>query len=212
MPYPKEMLSSGESIVLEFGSHWSVLWQEVLVTIGYFWLLIIMVPGGINGWVFVILTLIWLSIAVRGFFEWRTVQHVITTERFVVRSGLVRKVGYEFPLEVINDVAFRQNMIERALGVGDLMIETAGSNGQSRLANIPEPESIKNLLSETRRNRTHTVAQGGPAQAATAQTPPPQGGSSGKSAAEQLEILGKLFDEGKLTQDEYDSEKRKLLG
>jgi hypothetical protein len=34
----------------------------------------------------------------------------------------------------------------------------------------------------------------------------------GKSSAEQLEILGRLFDEGKLTQDEYDSEKRKLLG
>jgi uncharacterized membrane protein YdbT with pleckstrin-like domain len=212
MPYPKEMLSSGESIVLEFGSHWSVLWQEALVTIGYIWLLIIMVPGGINGWVFTILTLLWLSIAVRGFFEWRTVQHVVTTERFIVRSGLVRKVGYEFPLEVINDVAFRQNMIERALGVGDLMIETAGSNGQSRLANIPEPEQIKNLLSETRRNRTHVVAQGGPAPAAPANTSPPQGGSGGKSAAEQLEILGKLFDQGKLTQDEYDSEKRKLLG
>jgi hypothetical protein len=34
----------------------------------------------------------------------------------------------------------------------------------------------------------------------------------GKTAADQLEILGRLSDEGKLTQDEYDTEKRKLLG
>jgi hypothetical protein len=91
------------------------------------------------------------------------------------------------------------------------MLETAGSNGQSRLANIPEPEKMKNLISETRRNRTHSVARGGPAQSA-----PPLAAEhrapSGKSSAEQLEILGRLFDEGKLTQVEYDSEKRKLLG
>jgi uncharacterized membrane protein YdbT with pleckstrin-like domain len=212
MPYPKEMLAPGETIVFEFGSHWSVLWQETLATIGYIWLLILLVPDGVNGWVFTILTLLWLGFAVRGFMEWRTVQHVVTNERFIVRSGLLRKVGYEFPLEVINDVAFRQNLIERALGVGDVMLETAGSNGQSRLANIPEPEKMKNLISETRRNRTHSVARGGPAPSA----PPPAAAEhrapSGKSSAEQLEILGRLFDEGKLTQDEYDSEKRKLLG
>ncbi len=61
------------------------------------------------------------------------------------------------------------------------------------------------MLVETRRNRTNSMSSGRLADGAAAATP-------GKSNAEQLEILGKLFDEGKLTQDEYDNEKRKLLG
>jgi uncharacterized membrane protein YdbT with pleckstrin-like domain len=205
MAYPQEKLSPGETVVYEFGSHWSVLWSEVLATVGYVWLLILLYP--MNWWVFIILTLLWVSYAVRRFMEFRTVEHVITTERFIVSSGLLRKTGYEFPLEVINDVAFRQNFFERWLGVGDLMMETAGSKGQSRLANIPDPEKVKSVVAEARRNRTHTVAQGAPARGGALQAE-----ASGKSNAEQLEILGRLFDEGKLTQDEYDTEKRKLLG
>jgi hypothetical protein len=116
----------------------------------------------------------------------------------------MRKAGYEIPLEVITDVGFRQNLIERGVGVGDMVIQTSGSTGQNRIRNIPEPEKVKSMLVETRRNRTNTMASGGPAARAAA--------SPGKSNAEQLEILGKLFDEGKLTQDEYDNEKRKLLG
>lgn len=160
MAYPQEKLSPGETVIYEFGSHWSVLWSEALATVGYVWLLILLYP--MSWWVFAILTVLWASYAVRRFMEFRTVQHVITTERFIVNSGLFRKTGYEFPLEVINDVAFRQNLIERWLGVGDLVMETAGSKGQSRLHNIPDPEKAKSMIAEARRNRTHTVAQGGP--------------------------------------------------
>ncbi len=204
MAYPSELLAPGETVVYEFGSHWSALIKEALVTIAYVVLLILLVPGGVNGWAFTIITLLWLWIAIGGFMEWRTRENVITSERLVVRSGIMRKAGYEIPLEVITDVGFRQNLIERGVGVGDMVIQTSGSTGQNRIRNIPEPEKVKSLLVESRRNRTNTMSSGSAAQHASA-TP-------GKSTAEQLEILGKLFDEGKLTQDEYDTEKRKVLG
>jgi uncharacterized membrane protein YdbT with pleckstrin-like domain len=204
MAYPKDLLAPGEAVVYEFGSHWFALIKEALVTIAYVVLLILLVPDGVNGWAFTIITLLWLWIAIGGFMEWRTRENVITSERLVVRSGIMRKAGYEIPLEVITDVGFRQNLIERGVGVGDMVIQTSGSTGQNRIRNIPEPEKVKSMLVETRRNRTNTMASGGPAARAAA--------SPGKSNAEQLEILGKLFDEGKLTQDEYDNEKRKLLG
>jgi uncharacterized membrane protein YdbT with pleckstrin-like domain len=197
------LLAPGEAVVYEFGSHWFALVKEALVTVGYVVLLILLVPNGVNGWAFTIITLIWLWIAVGGFMEWRTRENVITSERLIVRAGIFRKAGYEIPLEVITDVGFRQNLIERGIGVGDMVIQTSGSTGQNRIRNIPEPEKVKSMLVETRRNRTNSMSAGRPVGSAT---------SPGKSPAEQLEILGKLFDEGKLTQDEYDSEKRKLLG
>ncbi len=204
MAYPSELLAPGETVVYEFGSHWFALVKEALVTIAYVVLLILLVPDGVNGWAFTIITLLWLWIAVGGFMEWRTRENVITSERLVVRSGIVRKAGYEIPLEVITDVGFRQNLIERSVGVGDMVIQTSGSTGQNRIRNIPDPEKVKSLLVETRRNRTNSMSAGRPGVGAVE--------SAGKSNAEQLEILGKLFDEGKLTQDEYDTEKRKLLG
>jgi uncharacterized membrane protein YdbT with pleckstrin-like domain len=203
MAYPKDLLAPGETVVYEFGSHWFALVKEALVTIAYVVLLILLVPDGVNGWAFTIITLLWLWITVGGFMEWRTRENVITSERLVVRAGIFRKAGYEIPLEVVTDVGFRQNLIERAVGVGDMVIQTSGSAGKNRITNIPEPEKVKSMLVETRRNRTNSMS--GRPVADAAATP-------GKSNAEQLEILGKLFDEGKLTQDEYDTEKRKLLG
>ena len=210
MAYPQDLLAPGEAVVYEFGSHWFGLVKEALVTIAYVVLLILLVPDGVNGWAFTIITLLWLWIAVGGFMEWRTRENVITSERLVVRAGIMRKAGYEIPLEVITDVGFRQNLIERAVGVGDMVIQTSGSAGKNRITNIPEPEKVKSMLVESRRNRTNSMSAGRPA-ADAAMSPSPSV-SPGMSSAEQLEILGRLFDEGKLTQAEYDTEKRKLLG
>jgi uncharacterized membrane protein YdbT with pleckstrin-like domain len=196
-------LSEGESIIIEFKPHWSALWQEALVTVAFFVVIFMLGPPW-NGWVFTILLVLWLWFAVKEFFEWWTTQHIVTSMRFIYRAGALRRFGYEIPLEVINDIAFRQGFIGRMLGVGDLLMETASTNGQSRLTNIPDPEDKKGILTEARKERSHAVARGGGAA--------PVAVASEKSVAEQLDILGRLLDEGKLSQEEYDEQKRKLMG
>ncbi len=57
MAYPKDLLAPGETVVYEFGSHWFALVKEALVTIAYVVLLILLVPDGVNGWAFTIITL-----------------------------------------------------------------------------------------------------------------------------------------------------------
>lgn len=203
MAYPAELLSEGEEIILEFKPHWSALWQEALATIAYIVVLILLIDGGINFWVFLIVTALWAWLGLRGYLTWATTEHVITNERFVFRTGALRKAGYEIPLEAINDVAFRQNVLERTVGVGDVLMETAGTRGQSRLNNIPNPEEIKRIIGDARKHRSHDVAVGG----GTAQAAAPTA-----SNAEQLAILGDLLDQGKISQEEYDAEKRRLLG
>lgn len=200
MAYPPELLVEGEQVIIEFKPHWSALWQEALYTIAYVLLLILLAPGGYNGWVFLIITGLWLWFALRGFLTWQSTDHVLTNERFIYRAGMFRKVGYEIPLEEINDVAFRQNAFERVLHVGDLMVQTSSVYGQSRLANIPEPENIKMLIMERRRARRQQTSTGGHVSAPST------------SNAEQLAILGRLLDEGKLSPEEYQAEKARLLG
>ncbi len=72
LSYPKDLLASREAVVYEFGSHWFGLVKEALVTIAYVVLFILLVPDGVNGRPFTIITLLWLWIAIGGFMEWRT--------------------------------------------------------------------------------------------------------------------------------------------
>ena len=68
------------------------------------------------------------------------------TERLIHRLGLLSKQGKEIPLEVINDVAFNQTAWERIFGTGDLLIESAGTHGQTKYTDIPNPEGIQSLI------------------------------------------------------------------
>jgi uncharacterized membrane protein YdbT with pleckstrin-like domain len=107
----------------------------------------------------------------------------------------------ERPLEVINDVAFNQSVFERIFGTGDLLIESAGTHGQSRYKDIPKPEEVQTLIYKAREARMHHLETGGPSVAGSAE-----------STASQLDTLSRLHDEGKLSDAEFETEKRRLLG
>jgi uncharacterized membrane protein YdbT with pleckstrin-like domain len=142
---------------------------------------------------------LWFLLVIAGFIRWWTTQHVITNERLIHRTGLIAKSGKEIPLEVINDVTFTQSMLDRVLGTGDLLIESAGTHGQSRYSDIPDPESVQSLIYQVREVRKMELESGG-------------GRPVAESSASQLAMLSKLHDEGKLTDEEFETEKRKLLG
>ena len=48
----------------------------------------------------------------------------------------------EVPLQRINDVRFHQSILDRAVGAGDLIIESAGTQGQEVFADIRQPEIV----------------------------------------------------------------------
>jgi uncharacterized membrane protein YdbT with pleckstrin-like domain len=200
MAYPEKLLSPGEEIKSEFRPHWSGIVMELIVSIIALALIVFLAFQGFNWgiWAIGAIILVWLILVARGFIRWYTTQHVITTERVIHRMGLLSKQGKEIPLEVINDVAFQQKAWERIFGTGDLLIESAGTHGQTRYTDIPEPEAVQSLIYQVREDRQHALQAGGRAPA--------------ESPASQLATLSRLHDEGKLTDAEFEAEKRKLLG
>jgi uncharacterized membrane protein YdbT with pleckstrin-like domain len=200
MRYPEKLLSPGEEIKSEFRPHWSRILKELALSILVLVLIAIIAMMGFtwSGWVIVGLLVAWLILVIRGFIRWWTSLHVITTERVVYRTGLISKQGKEIPLEVINDVTFSQSALERVFGTGDLIIESAGTHGQSNYSDIPNPEGVQSLIYQVRENRMIALDSGDR--------------SPAESAASQLSTLSRLHDEGKLTDDEFESEKRRLLG
>ncbi len=141
MAYPEKLLSPGEEIKAEFRPHWSG--NRPRKPFSRF------SPSCSSSsspsrarlglWAIGALILVWLVLVARGFIRWFTTLHVITTERLIHRMGLVSKQGKEIPLEVINDVAFNQSAWERIFGTGDLLIESAGTHGQTKYTDIPDP-------------------------------------------------------------------------
>jgi uncharacterized membrane protein YdbT with pleckstrin-like domain len=201
MRYPEKLLSPGETVQSEFRPHWSRIAREGLLSVLVLVLIVLIAIQGFSwgGWAIVGLLAAWFVVVIAGFIRWWTTQHVITNERLIHRTGLIAKAGKEIPLEVINDVTFTQSMFERLFGTGDLLIESAGTHGQSRYSDIPDPERVQSLIYEVREGRKMEMESGG-------------GRAAAESPAAQLATLSRLHDEGKLTDTEFEAEKRKLLG
>lgn len=200
MAYSRKLLSPGEEIITDFRPHWSAILGPIgitLVALALIIVLMIFAPAGVLAqWGPLAVAVIWLLFTIRGFVRWLTTEHVITNERVIHRQGFISKHGKEIPLEMINTAAFRQSVFERIVGSGDLVIESAGEQGQTLYTDIPKPEQLQTLIYKAREDRMFLLERGG----------------VGVSKAEQLQILSKLHDDGKLSDDEFNVQKTKLLG
>ena len=197
MGYPKRLLSEGEVIETEFRPHWSgILRESLIILIGIALAVLVLVLGWPTWLLWAVAGLV-IVLIVRGITRWVTTNHVITNERIIYRAGLIAKQGTEIPLEVIQNVAFNQTIFERIFGTGDLMIESAGTHGQTRYKDIPKPEAVQSLIYKVREVRIHSNDHGG---------------GGGSDSVSQLERLSRLHDQGKLSDEEFEAQKGKLLG
>jgi len=198
MAYPKKLLSDGEAVETEFRPHWSGLLREGLIVLVGTAVGVILLLFDAPSWTLVALPILVFVFIVKGVIEWFTTLHVVTNERVIYRAGFIAKRGNEIPLEVINDIAFNQTIFEKIFGTGDLMIESAGTHGQTRYRDIPKPEEVQSVVYRVREKRMLQIKGGS--------------GEVAESTASQLDRLSRLHDEGKLTNKEFDQEKNKLLG
>lgn len=207
MPYPTKLLNDNEEIVADLHPHWwhfaepaGALVASIVLGI----VTLVVTDGGstmrsLLGWISLILILgsaVWL---VSRYVQWVSTNFVVTNQRVIYRSGIFTKRGIEIPLDRVNNVLFSQRLIERMLGAGDLLIESAGEQGQQRFSDIRNPDRIQQLIHAQGELR-ETARRGGFA--------PP----AGSDVATQLEKLEGMLERGTLSQEEFDAQKRKLLG
>lgn len=204
MAWPEDALTADERIVTSFRPHWKMLF----VPLGWFVLGLIAI--GVVAWVFdgnlqwilvLVVVIAAMVLVVNPVIDWWMTRYVLTTERLITRTGLVSKSGIEIPLDRITNVNFSQSFIERILGAGDLLVESAGSTGQSKFANIPHPDDFSALLYKTREERSQQLASHSAA--------PPAPASP--DATEQLRRIKQLHEDGILTDAEYEEKRKKLV-
>ena len=91
----------------------------------------------------ILAVMLWLIVPV---LRWRTTTYELTTRRMRVRSGIVTRHGRDIPLARINDVSFEKGLLDRLLGSGRLVVESAGEHGQILLDDIPRVEFTQATL------------------------------------------------------------------
>jgi len=78
--------------------------------------------------------------------RWRTTMYELTTRRMRLRDGIIARNGRDIPLSRITDVSFRKGVLDRLLGCGTLVVESAGEHGELTLTEIPHVERVSALL------------------------------------------------------------------
>lgn len=201
MAYPGHLLSDGEEVLHEFRPHWRVL----LPALG--WAMLLAAGVGVTvaaldaswrWWSVPVALVVWVALAARSLLAWWSTRYILTTERIVVRSGILTRTGTELPLESITNVLFSQRLGERVLGYGDVIVESAGSQGQSRLEDIPDPEGFQSEIYRARELRSLHFRGTGSGRA--------------RDVVEQLEALASLRERGHLSEEEFADQKTRLLG
>ncbi|MGD9793441.1 MAG: PH domain-containing protein [Acidimicrobiia bacterium] len=215
MPFPRKFLNSYEEIAVDLHPHWMYFAEPVASLIGAIALAIalaVMLDSSnvtLVGVVIVLAVAGWLAVR---YLKWVTTNFVITTDRVIFRHGIIAKAGIEIPLERINNVNFRQTIFERIVGAGDLVIESAGKDGQSRFSDIRHPETVQNIIhAQMEGNETRKMDRLRQPQASNLAPPPPPAAAPADVVA-QIERLEELRQKGVLTQAEFDASKAKLLG
>ncbi len=153
MPFPSRLLGPGEEVVLEAHPHWSLLVPRAFVTLLVLagCVTVVVIWGSAPIWVAYVLAAVGV-VAIGAFLaklvSWRSALLVVTTSRIIYRSGLVRRVGREIPLRRVQDVTYRQTLVERLLGAGSLTIESAGRSGEEPFPDIRRPAHVQSVISQ----------------------------------------------------------------
>jgi hypothetical protein len=179
-----------------------------------------------------------IVVAVRWWW-WRTQEFLVTNRRLVLAWGVLNKSSSDSSLEKINDLQLDVSMLGRLLDYGSLKVMTAAPmQGAEYLDRLSHAKTFKKTMMTAKHDLQ--MSQGGDGEdymaarlAATAPPPTAAQAMGGGAGAGRVDVsggadptkadtpdevtavlaqLGKLHDEGHLSDAEYEAKKQELLG
>src|SRR4051794_34610421 len=116
MPFPQDVLTADEQVVLHLRPHWRAAGRAALVTAFALAAVImawVLLPRSQGGWIGVglvaaICGYLWVTRALWPVLVWRSTHYVLTDERLLLQDGVVSRDRLDLPLNRINDHVLRQ--------------------------------------------------------------------------------------------------------
>ena len=135
----------------ELHPHWIFLFGPLFTSIGV-WAAIIVIlivwqnPPGWTNYPVVILALIpglWL---LGRYVRWRSYDVALTSTRILVRQGILGRDTVQLRLQRITEVNIRQELFERLLGTGSLVIDVQGEDDSMTLEYMRKPAVVQRVI------------------------------------------------------------------
>jgi uncharacterized membrane protein YdbT with pleckstrin-like domain len=147
-------LSEGEYVVFMLHPHWKTVLRPLFVValvIAAALALLIFLPSSADkplvrlaiGVVALLAAIAWCAVPL---LRWRTTSYELTNRRLRLRAGILTRSGRDFPLSRISDVSFSHGVLDRILGCGRLVVESAGEHGELVLNEIPHVQDVQAQL------------------------------------------------------------------
>jgi uncharacterized membrane protein YdbT with pleckstrin-like domain len=99
-----------------------------------------------NGTVLLVIWIIWGLVFLRlvvKVFEWGETYFVVTSQRFLLATGIVTRKVNMMPLAKVTDMSFQRSAMGRILGYGEFILESAGQDqALTNVGYLPYPEQL----------------------------------------------------------------------
>ena len=159
-----------------------------------------------------IITLVTALYPMYEYLNWKNNLWCVTNLRVVDESGFFSRYSKESPLEKINNVEYDQTIWGRIFGYGNVDIQTAAELGETTYHLIHHPKLLKDTITHAQEEYKKTQISKQATQLAeaiaksTAAIKPSQ-----QMIADELQKLFNLYQQGAITQEEYQVQKNKLM-
>jgi uncharacterized membrane protein YdbT with pleckstrin-like domain len=142
-------LNPGEEVVLWARPHWKFLARPVFTSVLALAGAVAALFYGVPGWAeealgaLLLACLLWLA---TRYVRWATTSFVLTTQRLVMRKGVLSRHTKEMLVDRLTDISCHQGLLDRLLRCGDVLIETPGKDSPEVFPDLPRPTRIQNEI------------------------------------------------------------------
>ena len=228
MGFPAKLLNPGEEVALDLRPHWKFLGAPACAVVAMAAGSVFALGQGVPRLAdlalaaALVLCLLWLA---GRWLRWASSSFVVTSQRLVVRRGVLRRTAREILLDRLTDISSSQTLLDRLLRCGDVLVESPGRDSPEVFKDLPRPAAVRNLICQLVVQSRAAFSAGG---AAVPDWPEDHGPVWGRGArleaapgvgapgapediAGQLARLGELRRRGVISRREFATKKAELL-
>ena len=150
MALPRKFLNEDEELLAELRPHWVFLFGPLFTSIGVWAGIVVLLvlwkaPSWTNYPILIIALIpgLWLLGRV---VRWRSYVVALTSTRILVRQGIIGRDTVQLRLQRITEVNIRQDLIERVLGTGSLIIDVQGEDDSLTLEYMRKPAVVQRVI------------------------------------------------------------------
>lgn len=146
------------------------------------------------------------------YFIWVHNIWAVTNLRVVDEGGFFTRYAKESPLDKINNIEYEQSFWGRIFGYGNVDIQTAAEMGETNYQMIHHPKLLKDTITHAQEEYKHMQVNNQAEQLAKAiARNVPSSKPTDTMIADELKKMFELLQAGAITQEEYITQKNKLL-